>query len=78
MTTHIGGIIDKHNNIVKPFIAAYFPDELLTKMGWNKRTRLELTVEKGYLKIIKSESDDPAELYFDLGELTYVPLEDEE
>lgn len=76
LPTHIGGIIDKNNNIVKPFIAAYFPDELLIKMGWDKKTRLELAVEKGFLKIFKSDSD-PEELFYTTNELSYLPLEDE-
>lgn len=69
LPTHIGAIKDRENNTVKPFIAAYLPDELLKKMDWTKETRLRLSVEKGYLKIEKTDSDE--QFYFDSKELTY-------
>jgi hypothetical protein len=48
---HLGGIIDRDQNEIKPFVGIYFPVELLEKMGWTSKTYLVLTVEDGFLKI---------------------------
>lgn len=74
----LGNIIDKNNNRLKPFVGIYFPVELLDKMKWSKDTRLILTIEKGYLKIVEREGAAEADLLFDLNELRYVPLEEDE
>ena len=72
--TTIGKVINKQNNRLKPFVAVYFPKEILDKMHWDKKTRLTLSVEKNFLKISKNESREE-ECFTD--ELVYVPLEDE-
>ncbi|HRH44675.1 MAG TPA: hypothetical protein PKY82_23765 [Pyrinomonadaceae bacterium] len=59
---------------MKPYVAIYFPDEILQKLKWTRETRLKLSIEKGYLKIEKSDSDEP--LYFDFNDLTYEMDED--
>ena len=71
ISTHLGEIRDKENNQLKPFVAIYFPDELMEKMKWTKETNLILSVEKDCLKI-KSLGDDREDNYFRLpGELVY-------
>lgn len=75
LPVHLGSILDKNDNRLKPFIGIYFPVELLIKMGWTKDTHLQLSVEKDFLKICKSDTH-PEELFFDLNELTYEPLEE--
>lgn len=72
---HIGSIIDKETNIIKPFVGIYFPAELLKKMKWNKETRLTLSVEKDCLKIVRDETRD--EFIYDTNELMYIPIEEE-
>jgi hypothetical protein len=76
LPVHLGNILDKNNNRIKPFVGIYFPVELLNKMGWTKDTRLQMSVEKGFLKIFQTDADQE-EFSFDFNELTYVPLEDE-
>lgn len=73
--THLGSIIDKETQIIKPFVGIYFPAELLAKMKWTKDTRLSLAVEKDGLRIYADESRDP--FIYDVNELVYVPVEDE-
>lgn len=51
LPVHLGGIIDREKNEIKPFVGIYFPVELLEKMGWTNKTYLQLSVEDGFLKI---------------------------
>lgn len=73
LPTHIGSVIDKQNNRLKPFVAVYFPVEILNKMKWDRKARLTLSIEKGHLKIYQNDS---GEEYF-TNELVYEPIEDE-
>lgn len=75
LPVHIGAIKDREQNSIKPFVGVYFPVELLQKMGWNEKSKLKLSVEKGFLKIEKAGEDEP-EFYPDLGELTYEPFDE--
>ena len=75
LPTHLGAIRDKESNLLKPFVAVYFPDEILNKMKWSRETRLILSVEKGFLKIEKVE-DDRETFFFETNELTYEPFDD--
>ena len=77
MPTHIGNIFDKHNNVLKPFVAAYFPEEILKQIGWTKKDNLKLSIEKGFLKIYKSDAEPDSDYFAVTNELTYEPLEDE-
>ena len=71
-----GGIVDKENMVVKPFVGVYFPAELLDKMKWSKDTRLTLSVEKDGVKIFQSAAD--REDYFTTTRgLTYEPIDEE-
>ena len=75
LPVHLGAIKDREENPIKPFVGVYFPIELLTKMGWTEKTKLKLSVEKGFLKIEKAGNDEE-EFYVDFNELRYEPLED--
>lgn len=75
MPVHLGAIKDRENNSIKPFVGVYFPVELLQKMGWTEKTNLVLSVEKGFLKIEKS--DNPETIVYDINELVYEPFEDD-
>ena len=77
ISTHLGEIRDKENNELKPFVAIYFPDEILKKMKWTRETNLLLSVEKDCLKIVKAGSDREDDYFVLLGELTYEPDCDE-
>ena len=70
----IGDEIRKQNPHFKPFIAVYFPDELLYEMKWSKDTRLKLVIEKDGLKIKPSDAGEE----FYTNELIYVPLDEDE
>lgn len=74
--THPGKIYDKHNNILKPFVAAYIPEEILQKMGWTNKDNLKVSLEKGFLKIYKSDAAPDADYFTTTNELTYEPLEE--
>ena len=75
--THLGNIIDRDNNHLKPFVAIYFPVEIFTKMGWIKETNLIMSVEKGFLKIRQS-GDDIADNYYKLPrELIYEAIDED-
>lgn len=66
--------IRKQNPHFKPFIAVYFPDELLKEKGWSKDTMLKLVVEKDGLKI---KTNDSREIFSFTNELIYIPIEGE-
>ena len=72
---HLGGIVDKKTNVVKPLVGIYFPAELLKKMKWTKESRLTLAVEKDGLRIFRDESREP--FIYDVNELVYELDEDE-
>lgn len=72
LPVHLGAIKDRQLNSIKPFVGVYFPVELLEKMGWTEKSKLKLSVEKGFLKIEKAGNDEE-EFYFDINELKYEP-----
>lgn len=74
LPTHIGGIINKHSDLIKPFVGVYFPQELLDKMKWSKGDRLTLRVQKDGLKIFKDEADREP-FFYDTHELIYEDIE---
>lgn len=55
LPVNLFGEIDKENEDIKPFVAAYFPAELLTKMGWTRKTPLNVTIDGETLIICKKE-----------------------
>ena len=72
----LGGIYDKENNVVKPFVGVYFPAELLDKMGWKKETQLTLSVEKDCVKIFMAAADRE-DYFITTRELIYEPVGEE-
>lgn len=76
IAVNLGGIVDKENNVVKPFVGVYFPTELLDKMKWDKKTRLTLSVEKDSVKIFKSDNDRE-DYFITTRELIYEPIDED-
>ncbi len=72
----LGGIYDKENNVVKPFVGVYFPAELLEKMKWTKETQLTLSVEKDCVKIFQA-APGREDYFITTRELIYEPVEDD-
>jgi hypothetical protein len=67
--------IRKQNPHFKPFVAVYFPAEMLAEMKWTDNMKLHLTIEKDGLKITANE---PGIENFTTNELVYVPLDEDE
>ena len=76
--THLGSVVDKKENRIKPFIGIYFPAELLEKMKWTENTQLTLAVENGFLKIYQDKEREEIFIYDEPGELVYVPIGEEQ
>lgn len=69
--TKLDKVFQKNRLNLKTHAMAYIPEELLAEMGWSRESRLVITVEKGYLRIDKTEGEID-ENYFNLpGELRY-------
>jgi hypothetical protein len=47
--------IEQSADEIKPFIAVYFPADLLSKMKWTKKTLLIVTIDGDNLVISKKE-----------------------